>query len=112
MTVGIPEIKQAEKKRIMGKFCENSGKGELVRLESPNSVTGKTTAETVKSVMLEHGCCFSCALMITLGLRLDNELDPHAPAEARTTGWTSKPWYTESKTQLVSALTAAKAKLD
>ncbi|GAU89395.1 hypothetical protein RvY_01950 [Ramazzottius varieornatus] len=43
------------------------------------------------------------------GLLLDNELDPHAPAEGRTNGWTRKLWYTESKTQLVAALTAAKS---
>ncbi|GAU95430.1 hypothetical protein RvY_07049 [Ramazzottius varieornatus] len=166
MTVGIPEIKQAEEKRIMGKvrgktfsievdsspdaqrhffavllIPENSGKGELLRLEFPKSVTGKTTAETVKSIMLKYGQeaavdhigdnleaeltkCGSNSIpyapyvleataiisSIVEGLRLDNELDPRAPAEARTTGSISKPWYTESRTQLVSALTAAKAK--
>ncbi|GAU95426.1 hypothetical protein RvY_07045 [Ramazzottius varieornatus] len=46
------------------------------------------------------------------GFLLDNELDPHAPAEGRTNGWTRKLWYTESKTQLVAALTAAKTKVD
>ncbi|GAU95427.1 hypothetical protein RvY_07046 [Ramazzottius varieornatus] len=33
---------------------EKSGKGELVRLEFPKSVTGQTTGDTVKSVMLEY----------------------------------------------------------